>query len=69
VVERFIGFVVPFAALLGMGFGFSRWFEWRRSLFRRVGIERTAAGHASRLKRESPAPSNSAFPAGSMPPR
>ena len=28
--ERFIGYILPFVVLVGMGFGLPRWFEWRR---------------------------------------
>jgi hypothetical protein len=32
VVERFIGYIVSFVVLVGMGLGLPRWFEWRRAL-------------------------------------
>ena len=43
--EWFIGYIVSFVVLAGMGFGLPRWFEWRRSLFNRVSRERENAGH------------------------
>jgi hypothetical protein len=36
VVERFIGYIVTFGVLAGMGFGLPRWFEWRRALVNRL---------------------------------
>jgi hypothetical protein len=34
--EHFIGYVVPLVVLVGMAFGLPRWFEWRRSLVKRL---------------------------------
>jgi hypothetical protein len=45
VVERFIGFIVSFVVLAGMGFGLPRWFEWRRSLITQLQRDRKDAGH------------------------
>jgi hypothetical protein len=45
VAERFIGYIVSFVVLAGMGFILPRWFEWRRSLFNRVPREQEDAGH------------------------
>jgi hypothetical protein len=36
VVERFIGYIVSFVVLAGMGLGLPRWFAWRRSLVNRL---------------------------------
>jgi hypothetical protein len=36
VVEGFIGYIVSFVVLAGVGFGLPRWFEWRRSLVARL---------------------------------
>jgi hypothetical protein len=36
VIERFIGYIVSFVVLAGMGFGLPRWFQWRRSLVNRL---------------------------------
>jgi hypothetical protein len=44
-MERFIGYIVTFGALMGMGFGLPRWFEWRRSLFNDVRREGEHARH------------------------
>jgi len=44
-VERFIGYVVSFLVIAGMGVGLPRWFEWRRSLVNRALGEGKAAGH------------------------
>jgi len=35
-VERFIGYIVTFAVLGGMGVALPRWLEWRRSLIDRL---------------------------------
>lgn len=43
--ERFIGYIVSFLVLAGMGFGLPRWFEWRRSLVNRLLGEPEEAGH------------------------
>lgn len=43
--ERFIGYIVSFLVLAGMGFGRPRWFEWRRSLVNRLLGEPEDAGH------------------------
>jgi hypothetical protein len=45
VVERFIGYIVAFAVIAGMGFGLPRWFEWRRSLVNRVSREQENVDH------------------------
>jgi hypothetical protein len=44
-VERFIGYIVSFLVLAGMGLGLPQWFEWRRSLVERWPGERKDAGH------------------------
>ena len=44
-VERFIGYIVSFAVIAGMGFGLPRWFTWRRSLINQLQRERKDAGH------------------------
>jgi hypothetical protein len=44
VVERFIGYIVSFVVLAGMGWGLPRWFEWRRSLVSRWADHKDA-GH------------------------
>ena len=55
-VERFIGYIVSFAVIAGMGFGLPRWFEWRRSLVNRwPGERRDASGVFARfVKRAAP---------------
>ena len=40
VVERFIGYLVSFAVIAGMGVALPRWFEWRRSFVERWPGER-----------------------------
>jgi hypothetical protein len=35
-VEKFIGYVVTFAVMAGMGVSLPRWFEWRRMLIERL---------------------------------
>ena len=44
-VERFIGYIVTFMVIAGMGLVLPRWFEWRRSLVNRWPVEPTDAGH------------------------
>ena len=44
-VERFIGYIVTFMVVAGMGWVLPRWFEWRRSLLNRWPGERMDAGH------------------------
>jgi hypothetical protein len=34
-MEQFIGYIVSFAVIAGMGLALPRWFEWRRSLVNR----------------------------------
>jgi hypothetical protein len=45
VVERFIGYIVSFAVIAGIGFGLACWFEWRRSFVTRGPGKRRDAGH------------------------
>jgi hypothetical protein len=35
-VEKFIGYIVTFAVLTGMGVALPRWLKWRRSLIDRL---------------------------------
>ena len=42
--ERYIGYIVSFVVLAGMGFVLPRWFEWRRALFSRAPADREDAG-------------------------
>lgn len=44
-MERFIGYIVTFGALAGMGVGLPRWFEWRRSLVNRLQGEPEDVSH------------------------
>jgi hypothetical protein len=44
-VERFIGYIVTFAVMTGMGVALPRWFEWRRSLIVRLLGEGEDAAH------------------------
>lgn len=44
-LERFIGYMVSFAVIAGMGFGLPRWFEWRRSLVNQLQREPKDADH------------------------
>ena len=44
-LERFIGYIVTFGVLAGMGFGLPRWFEWRRSLISRLQQQPEDVGH------------------------
>jgi hypothetical protein len=43
--ERFIGYIVSFVVLAGMGFGLPRWFGRRRSFVNRLLGEPEEAGH------------------------
>jgi len=45
VVERFIGYIVSFAVIAGMGWGLPRWFRWRRSLVTRWPGDHEDATH------------------------
>ena len=40
-MERFIGYIVSFLVVAGMGVGLPRWFEWRRALAVQRPGERT----------------------------
>ena len=44
-VERFIGYIVSFAVIAGMGVGMPRWFAWRRNLFDRWPAAQKDAAH------------------------
>lgn len=44
-VERFIGYIVTFMVIGGMGLVLPRWFEWRRSLVTRWPNEQKDTGH------------------------
>jgi hypothetical protein len=44
-MKRFIGYIVTFAVMTGMGVALPRWFEWRRSLIDRLLGERGDAAH------------------------
>ena len=44
-MERFIGYIVTFAVMAGVGSALPRWFEWRRSLLDRMLRERRDASH------------------------
>ena len=44
-MERFIGYIVSFLVLAGMGLGLPQWFAWRRSLVDRWPGEPKDAGH------------------------
>jgi hypothetical protein len=45
VAERFIGYIVTFVVLAGMGFGLPRWFAWRRALINQLQREQKGADH------------------------
>jgi hypothetical protein len=45
VAERFIGYIVTFGVLAGMGFGLPRWFAWRQSLINRLQQQPEDLGH------------------------
>ena len=44
-MERFIGYIVTFAVMAGMGVALPRWFAWRRLLISRLVAEREDAAH------------------------
>lgn len=44
-MEKFIGYVVTFAVMAGMGVALPRWFEWRRMLIERLTGTREETAH------------------------
>ena len=44
-MEKFIGYVVTFAVMAGMGVALPRWFEWRRMLIERLAGAGEETGH------------------------
>ena len=44
-MERFIGYIVTFAVMAGVGAALPRWFEWRRTLVDRLLGERKDTAH------------------------
>ena len=52
-MERFIGYIVSFLVLAGMGLGLPQWFAWRRSLVDRWPGERKDAEHPESGRKRS----------------